>query len=93
MDAILTCSQKKTNWWEKKKFCDWDLNGRAQLAGRNRDGYSVLSTSAVKSSRQVYCTYYLVPLLRSRDSWAYHAMGAGFAQTLTQQTPSKRGME
>ncbi|CEN62575.1 hypothetical protein ASPCAL09208 [Aspergillus calidoustus] len=24
------------------------------------------------------------------QSWAYHAMGAGFAQTLTQQTPSKK---
>ncbi|KAL2858060.1 hypothetical protein BJX68DRAFT_159642 [Aspergillus pseudodeflectus] len=90
MDAILTCPQKKINRWEKKKFCDWDLNGRAQLGQSESRWYSVLSTSAVKGSRQVYCTYYLVPLLRSRDSWAYHAMGAGFAQTLTQQTPSKK---
>jgi hypothetical protein len=90
MDAILTCPQKKINRWEKKKFCDWDLNGRAQLGQSESRWYSVLSTSAVKGSRQVYCTYYLVALLRSRDSWAYHAMGAGFAQTLTQQTPSKK---
>ncbi|KAL2809300.1 hypothetical protein BJX63DRAFT_405986 [Aspergillus granulosus] len=60
----------------------------------NRDGRWVrrqsISTAEVAARCPVPPAVDLVPLLRPRDSWAYHALGAGFAQTSAQQTTSEK---